>query len=256
MMVSFSAINDEICSDENEQINCIKNCGIKYLEIRRVNGKYLHEVDIEVLKKHKNALDSNNIIVSAIDSPIGKNHIFNMSNYDLIVRYVNIAKIYNCNRIRIFGKINDEGKEENIKDITKMAELCLKNDIVLLIENEKGTNICNYSDIKEYEAIFSKNIKLLFDVCNFYIEGDDCFYNLKNTYEHIGYFHFRNCMDEDNFVLLDSGKIDYTKIVDYINKQGYEGIVSLESHMTKGLREECKKEVFLKAALNMKKMFA
>ena len=35
------------------------------------------------------------------------------------------------------------------------------------------------------------------------------------------------------------------KIADYINKQGYEGIVSLESHMTNGLHEERKKEVFI-----------
>ena len=68
----LSAFTDEYSQDFNKQIEGMLANGIKYTEIRGVNGKNIADLTIDEAKEVKNMLDANGLKVWSVGSPLGK----------------------------------------------------------------------------------------------------------------------------------------------------------------------------------------
>ena len=239
-MSYYSAINDEISFYENEQIDALVNLQIYTIELRRIHEKYLHEAEVDELVQMNDKLMQSKMSVSVIDSPIGK-HKKN-DNVELMKKYIEIARIFNYPYVRVFSDVFGNDIIENIDRLNSLEEMCQKESISLLLENEVGTSFNNICVMKEYIKSMNRNIKVLFDVCNYYIENGDYLNILEELYEHISYIHIRNYSYEENkFTMLDEGDIDYYQISEILKRRKFQGGLSLESHLTKDMDEQMKK---------------
>ena len=68
----LSAFTDEYSQDFNKQIEGMLANGIKYTEIRGVNGTNVAKLTVEEAKEAKKMLDANGLKVWSVGSPLGK----------------------------------------------------------------------------------------------------------------------------------------------------------------------------------------
>jgi len=216
----ISAINDEIAPNFYEQIRILNNNSIKFIELRKINGKYLFELLYEELYNIKLILERFKINVSLIDSPIGKKQLSS------IEKYIEIAKMFNCDKIRIFSNC----------DLEVLNRVAFQNNITLLLENEPKT----YGSDPKYclDAIQKhSNIQLLFDIENYHV----CGFNVFETYEmlktNIVYIHLRDRID-NQYVVPGYGNLEINRFLSLLKSDCYEYYVSLEMHLSMNNKED------------------
>ena len=238
---TLTGFSDEISPDFIEQLEEIKKLGIGYIEIRGVNGKNITAHTIEETEEIKKKLDSYNIKVSAIGSPLGKIKIEDPfePHFELFKHTVEIAKILDTKYIRLFSYFLDaekalEYKDEVIKRTRAFCDYVKGTDIVLLHENEKGI----YGDIAErclelYQAMKSPNFKLIFDPANFVQCGVETYphaFNMLKNY--VVYMHIKDSVEKDGKVVPSGfGDGHIKEIITALHSRGYEGFLSLEPHL-------------------------
>ena len=223
----ISVVNDEV-SDNIDDLIRILSDKVSFVELRKINNRYLFEIDLGELKLIKNKLC--NYKISLIDSPIGKHkYNYNKERY-LLKKYIKICKIFNCKYLRIFTDI------DSIDFYNKIA---FDNNIILLIENEKNTKGEDYNYLKELMDKNYSNIKLLYDVENFYSLNVDYKHAFNLLKKDIIYIHLRD-IKSNKYVYLYDGEIDIDYILNNIEKNT---IVSLETHLPM-VSNESKEELF------------
>ncbi len=211
-----SVITDEVSSDIDSLIKILEETKLEYVELRKINDKYLFEIDTGELRLINKKL--NNYKVSLIDSPIGKHKYSYDKENKLFIKYINICKIFKCKYLRIFT---------DVSDIEKYNNIAKENNITLLIENEKGTKGESYIYLKELMNKKYSNIKLLYDAENYYSLNLDYIEALRLLKDDIVYIHLRD-IKGGKFVYLYDGEINIDKILNMINK---DTIISLETHL-------------------------
>ena len=136
----LAVVADEIGTSLEEQIESLKLANINYIEMRKVNDKYLWEYSKEELYEFKKMLDKKNIKVITLDSPVGKKPIPYERKMELFEIYLKISKIFKNEYIRIFSNLAREIDEEQIKENLKiLCEKAKKENLKLLMENERAT---------------------------------------------------------------------------------------------------------------------
>jgi sugar phosphate isomerase/epimerase len=238
----LSAFADEIDSDLKTQMDVLDQHGIKFIEMRGVNGKPLVHYTLEEVKEIKSQIDARGFKLSAIGSPLGKIKITDdfEPHSELFKHTLEIAKIMDCKYIRMFSFFMPKGEDpSNYRDevinrwrsFIKGAE---GSGVVLLHENESGI----YGDTPErcldlLETLNCDYFKGIFDFANFvqcnarnYPDG---FELLK---DHIVYVHVKDAVYSDHHVVpagLGDGNV--VEILKELHNQGYEGFLSLEPHL-------------------------
>ena len=130
--MKLAVVADEIGTTLEEQIKSMKLAKIKYIEMRKVNDKYLWEYSREKLKQFKQMLDENDIEVVTLDSPVGKKPFPYERKMKLFNIYLDISKIFNNKYIRIFSNIGKELDETEIrKNLKRLCESAKKENIYL-----------------------------------------------------------------------------------------------------------------------------
>lgn len=240
--IKISGFADEIAEDLKKQIEVIKKLGISYIEMRGVNGKPLVEHSLEEVKEIKRELDANGIRLSSVGSPIGKIQITDdfEKHFELYKKTVEIAKIMEIPYIRMFSFfIPSEEKPETYKNqvfdrLQKLIDYAIKEDVILLHENEKeiyGDNAQRCFEIME--QFYGKHFKMVFDFANFV----QCQQDIKEAYRllkpYIAYIHIKDAKADTGMVVpagYGDGHIE--EILGDLIKNGYQGLFSLEPHLT------------------------
>lgn len=237
----FSGFADEISPDINEQIRVLNKLGIGYMEIRGVNGRNISDYTPDEMKEIKKILDTGNIKVSSVGSPIGKigvNDDFD-AHMDKLKNIIEIAKILETKYIRMFsfypekGQSASECRDEVIRRMKAMVALAKENDIILLHENEKdiyGEDAEKCLDL--LETINDNNLRAVFDPANFvqckqktYPEA----YEMLKPY--IVYMHIKDAEENGTVVPAGMGVGRVKEIITELHKADYEGFISLEPHL-------------------------
>ena len=177
----LSGFADEISDSLDIQIESLKALGMKYVEMRGVDGNnIIYHGDAKVREIRKK-LDDNGISLSAIGSPLGKIGICEPfeKHFEEFKRAIEIAHMMNTMNIRMFsfyipeGKIT-EYKNEVFERLGQFAEYASKNDIVLLHENEKGIYGEKAAECREIMDEFAgTHFMAIFDFANFVQAGQD-----------------------------------------------------------------------------------
>src|SRR5438034_5493211 len=112
-MFTLSAFADEISPDPQEQIDVLKQCGIRHIELRSIlKTNVLDLTDLQV-QELKTLLDRQGFRLSAIGSPIGKVKIDEpfAPHLQRFRRALELAKVFGTGNIRIFSYYLPEGGE-------------------------------------------------------------------------------------------------------------------------------------------------
>jgi len=238
----LSAFADEIDMDLKTQMDVLDTHGIKYIEMRGVNGQSLVDYSLAEVKKIKSQLDERDFKISAIGSPIGKIKITDdfASHLDKFKHTLEIAKIVDTKYIRMFSFYipKDEDpqiyRDEVMMRWERFVEAAEGYSVVLLHENEKGI----YGDTAErcldiMKAMNCEYVRMTFDPANF-VQCDEITYpkafNMLKDY--IAYMHIKDANYSDHRVVpsgMGDGKVP--EIIAELKKMGYEGFLSIEPHL-------------------------
>lgn len=241
-MMKLSAFADEISPDLLQQITVCMDEGIKHLEFRSAwNTNVLKLNDAELLKA-KTALESNQMRVSAIGSPVGKIGIMDdfESHLRAFERAIHAAKVFDTKYIRVFSFILPQGddwrrhRDEVMYRMKQMVKRAEEANVILLHENESGM----YGDTPErcldvLATCSSPNLRQAFDPGNFVQSG------VKSTLEafhvlkpYIEYIHIKDVtLHNGKEAPAGRGDGQLTELLMQLQSMRYNGFLSLEPHL-------------------------
>src|SRR5207302_6647591 len=104
-MFTISAFADEIAPDPQVQIDVLKTCGVRHIELRSILGTNVLALSDLQVREFKALLDKHGFKLSAIGSPIGKIRIDEpfAPHLDKLRRAIELCKIFGTSNIRIFS---------------------------------------------------------------------------------------------------------------------------------------------------------
>jgi len=235
----FSGFADEAGTTIEEQMDVLEKNGIKYIEMRGVDGKHVLQWDDAALAVIKEKMDRRGFALSAIGSPVGKSKITDDFEEELnrFKRSVHCAKLFGCKYIRAFSFfVPEEGDrsdwDEAVRRVKELAAVAEHNGLVYALENESGI----FTDTLEpclriFDEITSPALRLAFDPGNFVRNGvkpyPEAYIALR---EKIAYFHIKDAKGEE-FVPSGEGESDMTALLKDAYGRGFEGFLSIEPHL-------------------------
>jgi len=240
----ISGFSDEIDPDFDKQIDGLKENGIKYMEIRGVNGKNVSVLDMNEMNAAKAKLDRAGIRVSSVGSPVGKTKIDGDFGDDLKVaenvflaaeifetRYVRMFSFYIPRQSRADGSYK-KYRGEVMARLEKLCSTAEKRGLLLCHENESDLYGESPEDCADIAGYFGGGIKLVFDPANFIGHGYETYpyaYNLMKN--HIEYFHIKDSKKGVGTVPAGKGDGMVKEILADAFQNGFANFLSIEPHL-------------------------
>jgi len=249
---------DEISDDLDIAIRTMKECDVRFGELRTVNQKnFVFWSDEEVIA-FKKKVDEAGIELVAAATPLFKWYVNaddpeiehdsfgfnprldNVEKSKVIERTFEIAAELELPRLRIFsglGRIENAGATFARDPLLECAlDLADKHNIDLYIENEP---VCRVHTKDDIIALLNNqrnpHLKLWLDIANLIEleeDIDDSF--LAKVAKRLGYIHVKDFFLQDGrkiYVPTGEGQIDYAKIIKAIHDLGLsELIFTVETH--------------------------
>ena len=260
-MFKLSVINDEITADFGRAAEvAAKEFGLQFIEIRALWGKNIMQLDAKEIAEARRILEKYKLRVSSIASPIfktdwpgaptssfspkrdqfGANFTFDQQD-ELLDRGFELMKVFRVDRIRIFDfwRLDDPKPYRAAMDqkLIEAAKKAAKRGVTLLLENEPACNTATGAEAaRTLDAVRSPNFKLNWDPGNAASRGEIAY---PDGYSHlpknrIGYMHckdvVRSADGKYQWMKMGGGIIDYVGHYRALKKDGYRGVVSLETH--------------------------
>lgn len=260
-MFKLSVINDEITADfERAAEVAAKEFGLQFIEIRALWGKNIMQLDAKEIAEARRILEKYKLRVSSIASPIfktdwpgaptssfspkrdqfGANFTFDQQD-ELLDRGFELMKVFQVDRIRIFDfwRLDDPKPYRAAMDqkLIEAAKKAAQRGVTLLLENEPACNTATGAEAsRTLDAVRSPNFKLNWDPGNAASRGEIAY---PDGYSHlpknrIGYMHCKDVVRKSDgkyeWMKMGGGIIDYVGQYRALKKDGYKGIVSLETH--------------------------
>lgn len=247
-MIRISAFADEAYMDLDEQISFLKSLGLKWLEIRFVNGKNITSLTIDEASQLKEKLDEAGIGISAIASPIGKYGLDKPfeEHLDLLRHTADLCHVLGTRAIRIFSFYPAEGTEidesyplvkEKMEAMVKVAE---EKDVVLLHENEShifGHSAENCAMLGK--DFFGKHFSEVYDPANF-VWGENNTDNVATCWPimspYVTHIHLKDWTLGSTGIgsIIGDGDGHIEDLIDTVIAEGYNGFMTLEPHLSSG----------------------
>lgn len=211
----LSAFSDEAGETLEEQIAALQRNGIRYMEIRSVNGVNICKTPLEAVAEYKKELDDAGIRVAVIGSCIGKVSLEEdyQQHYAMFLHTLGVAKILGAEGMRMFSIFLPQGQDfDSYRDLVfgRLGELLRVAEaagITLYHENEKGI----YGDSPERVASlmreFGGRMKFVYDAANMIQSGYDPLDAYLRIRSGISYLHMKDVQKETKFV-VPSGEGD------------------------------------------------
>jgi sugar phosphate isomerase/epimerase len=241
-MAVLSAFADEIAVELETQIDVLKREGIRYLELRAVDGIPVLQLTDEKAHEVKSKLDDAGIGVSAIGSPIGKVEIeleF-QPHLDKFKRALELALLFETDYIRIFSYFIPKGadpriyRDEVIRRMKQKVAIAKGAGITLLHENESHI----YGDIASrchdlLTAIQDDSFQAILDPANFVMNDVRPYDEAYLLYsDRIVYMHIKDAVaTEKQVVPAGEGDGQFPEIFAALAKRDFKGFLSLEPHL-------------------------
>jgi sugar phosphate isomerase/epimerase len=244
-MSTLSAFADEISPDPVEQVAVLRECGIRFLDLRgawNTNVMDLAEPDLDRLGR---ILADAGIGVAAIGSPIGKSTIDKPPAYELerLKRACALAERFGSRWIRIFSFYPPEGKaitgfrKQVLERMASWVEYVAREHPGLVLAHENESKI--YGDLPERcveicSRFAGPNFTGCYDFANFANDGVERPFETawKPLKPYIGYVHLKDWKKGGtNAVPLGEGDGEAERILADAAASGYDGFMTLEPHL-------------------------
>lgn len=235
----FSAFADEAGASLQEQIQALRENGIRFIEPRNIGGKSIVDFTDEELIEIKKELDANGIKVGSLGSPIGKAPIDgDFDEYMVKVkRAIEIAKILGTNYIRMFSFFVNQNelaihKDEVIRRLREMVKVAEAEGVTLCHENESRIYGQMPAEVKELLTEVP-GLGGIFDAANYRMNNGDTMEGIEATLVNFKYMHIKDAIySEQVIVPAGEGEGRIGEILDIVNEK-IDGQVylTLEPHL-------------------------
>ena len=256
----LSVINDEITQDFGRACEVTaQEFGLQFIEIRALWGKNIMRLDAKEIDQARQILEKYKLRVSTIASPIfkvdwpgapvskfsprrdqfGADFTFEQQD-ELLERGFELLKVFQSDRIRIFDfwRLEDQQPYRAAIDAKLMtaARKAASRGVTLLLENEPSCNTATGAEAaRTLAAVRSPSLKLNWDAGNAASRGEVAYPNgYSQLPKHrIGYLHCKDVIrhgDKYEWMKMGAGIIDWVGQYRALKRDGYRGIVSLETH--------------------------
>ncbi len=131
----------------------------------------------------------------------------------------------------VCGMTRDEAIDIFIEGLKQVIPEAVKRGVQVLIEPEPGLLIQTANEFVDFMDKFGeKGLGLNFDVGHFFCVGEDPVEKIMQLREYISHFHLEDIPEtrEHKHIMLGQGGIDIPKVLETIEKIGYQGFVTVE----------------------------
>lgn len=252
-------INDEISQDLDQDLEFIASYSLSYVELRSIGGKNIMSMSQPELEHAKQIIDKHRFHVSDIASPIYKwnlpempalpsekrdtfkAHFTEQDAEDLLKKSFQMARLFGTDKVRMFSywRVEDPDKAypHVVKRLKKAAALAEQNKILLVLENEPSCNVGTGKELgRMLRDINSPWLLGNWDPANG-VELNEVPY--PDGYNHVrGLFRHMHIKDvardpktgKTHWMPVGGGVVDWQGQFRALNKDGYHGTMSLETH--------------------------
>ncbi len=241
-MMKISAFGDEAAVDFEEQLQILQRLHIPLIDIRAAWGVNCSQFDGEHIRRINALCSQYEIGVACMGSPIGKSPIQDpiAIESERLKRIGETAHRLGTRNIRLFSFYpqadnDDEALATAISRLAKLSEIAAENDLLLLLENEKGI----VGDLPErclqiMRGVNSQHLRFIWDPANFVqcgvVQQVDNWWAALQPY--IAYIHIKDSRLADNSVTpAGEGDGQVKQLLARLLENGYEGVLSLEPHL-------------------------
>jgi 3-dehydroshikimate dehydratase len=247
-MFRLSAFADEIDPDPQVQVETLKACGVRHIELRSIlKTNVLDLTDLQI-KELKSLLDRNSITLSAIGSPIGKIKIDEpfAPHLKRFQRALELCKVFGTPNIRVFSYYLTDGGDwddwrRDVLDRTwEICKLARKAEVRLLHENEHRI----YGDDPKRVADLMDTIReqpdgdcfwAVYDPANYVVCGFDPWQAWQMTKPWTRHLHIKDWFKgEEHGRLAGEGQGRVADVLADAHAAGYDGFATLEPHLLGG----------------------
>lgn len=228
-------------TDFYDRISAVKSCGIDTIEFWKWTNKDIDRVKA-LLDENKMGLSIFNIDSTdeALSYDLSRG-ILNSSRADEFVKALNesipVYKKLNASAMIVLIGENAEYNENNVlKCLDAAKPIVERENVTLIIEPLNNIDRVGYSmpyakpTFELLRKVNSPNIKMLYDIYHQNMMGDFSIDDIRNNIDIIGHFHVADAPGRHE---PGTGKVDYVKIIDEIEKLSYNGYIGLEYRATK-----------------------
>jgi sugar phosphate isomerase/epimerase len=247
-MFRLSAFADEIGPDPQVQVDVLKECGVRHIELRSIlKTNVLDLTDLQVTEL-KALLDKNGFSLSAIGSPIGKVKIDEPfePHVKRFQRAIELCKVFGTPNIRIFSYYLPEGGQWGawrgavLDRMLQKARLAEKAGVRLVHENEHRI----YGDSPERVAdlmatvraqVDGRSFGAVYDPANYVFCGYDPWDGWQKTKRWTVHFHIKDwAKGEQHGRVAGEGEGRIPEVIAEAVATGYDGFATLEPHLLGG----------------------
>jgi sugar phosphate isomerase/epimerase len=269
-MFKLSAFADEISPDPEEQIDVLKQCGIRYIELRSILKTNVLDLTNLQVRELKSLLDRHKLQLSAIGSPIGKIKIDApfAPHLERFKRAIELCKVFGTPNIRIFSYYLTEGgdwddwRREVLDRMWEKVNLAAQAGVRLVHENEHGIYGDDPERVKDLmetvlEQVEERHLGAVYDPANYVVCGYDPWRAWQLTKSWTVHFHIKDWVKgEDHGRVAGEGQGRIVEVLADAVAMNYDGFATLEPHLLGGgpTGGVTGPELFPKAAAALKKL--
>jgi sugar phosphate isomerase/epimerase len=243
-MFKLSAFADEIDPNPQKQLDVLRQCGLRHLELRSIlRTNVLDLTDLQV-QELKSLLDKNGFTLSALGSPIGKVRIDEpfAPHLQRFQRALELCKVFGTPNLRVFSYYGGEGanwadwRDEVMGRLGEKVRLAEKAGVRLLHENEHRIYGDSPERVKDLlETVRSPAFAAVYDPANYVFCGYDPWRGWQMTKAHTVHFHVKDWVrGEPHGRLAGEGEGRIPEVMAEAVAAGYHGYATMEPHLLGG----------------------
>jgi sugar phosphate isomerase/epimerase len=247
-MFKLSAFADEISPDPQEQVDVLRKCGVRFIELRSINEKNVLDLTDMEVAEFKSLLDKNGFVLSAIGSPIGKVRIDEPFEPHLkrFKRAIELCKVFGTRNIRVFSyylpedDVWDNWRRDVLDRMWEKLKLAETAGVRLIHENEHGIYGDDPERVKDLletvlEQLDSPCFGAVYDAANYVFCGYDPWKGWQLTKPWTVHFHIKDWVHgEKRGCLAGEGQGRILEVMADAVKSNYDGFATLEPHLLGG----------------------
>jgi sugar phosphate isomerase/epimerase len=247
-MFTLSAFADEIGPDPQQQIDVLKSCGVRHIELRSIHKTNVLDLTDLQVAEFKSLLDKHGFKLSAIGSPIGKIKIDQPFEPHLkrFQRAIELCKVFATPNIRVFSYYPPDGKDWDTASEADRKEVFNRLERQIRLAEQAGVRLVHenehriYGDSPErvdklFYVLPSPAFRAVFDPANYEFCGYDPWKGWETTRDVTVHFHIKDWVrGEPHGRLAGEGRGKIEPIIADAVQRKYDGFATLEPHLLGG----------------------
>jgi sugar phosphate isomerase/epimerase len=247
-MFILSAFADEISPDPQVQVDVLKQCNLRHIELRSIlKTNVLDLTDLQV-QEFKSLLDRSGFRLSAIGSPTGKVRIDEpfAPHLQRFKRAIDLCGLFNTRNIRIFSYYLpesgdwDDWRREVLDRMWEKIKLARQAGVRLIHENEHriyGDSPERVKDLMETatEEAGTDHFAAVYDAANYVFCGYDPWQGWQLTKPWTVHFHIKDWIKgQQHGCPAGEGQGRLPEVMAEAVSMNYDGFATIEPHLLGG----------------------